>query len=184
MNILRKRVLVLNKDWTAIGTCTVQRAMKLMFNIGEDGTPKAKAVAEDLSECSWEEWLEINPGDNFIRSVNKNIKAPQVIVCRTKVVPRLYANFTRAGVFLRDGSNCQYCNKHISGKNLTIDHVLPRCRGGKHNWYNCVTSCVKCNNYKGDMTPEEAGMKLLKVPGKPPLIMCEGPIPELWKKFI
>jgi len=184
MSILSRRVLILNKDWTAIGTCSVRRAIKLISNFDDKGTPKATAIDENIYEYVWEEWLELEPGEFFVSSVSKKVKAPSVILCRTKALPRLYSGFTRTGAFLRDNYTCQYCDKKINKKDITIDHVIPRCKGGKDNWFNCVSCCTNCNNFKGDRTPEEANMELAKEPSRPPLIMCEEPMPELWKKFI
>lgn len=184
MKILRERVLVLNKDFMAIGTCTVRRAITLISNLDEEGLPKARAIAEDLNVYEWEDWTALDPGDFYIRSVSKNIKAPRIIVCRTKTLPRVSLSFSRIGVFKRDQYRCQYCDKTVGGKTSTIDHVLPRSRGGKHDWFNCVCCCVKCNNYKGDRTPEEAQMKLKQKPVKPSFVVVERPVPKLWNNFI
>ncbi len=183
-SILNRRVLVLNKDWTPIGTSTVRKALKLISSHDEDGIPKARVVDEDLSVYEWDEWLEMPPGESFIRSPSRRIKIPSVIICRNKTLPRMYASFTKSAVFIRDKNQCQYCKTNLTSKKMTIDHVIPRSRGGKNNWFNCVTSCVGCNNYKGDRTPDEANMPLIKLPGKPPLILCEEPIPELWRRFV
>ena len=78
-------------------------------------------------------------------------------------IPRK-VRFNRTGVFRRDQHLCQYCSKGLSPSKLTMDHIIPRARGGDSSWRNCVTACFSCNNKKGDRTPEEAGMTLLKKP--------------------
>ena len=70
-------------------------------------------------------------------------------------------------IFKRDDFICQYCNKKLKPKKLTIDHVLPRSMGGKTNWENCVTSCIACNQYKADRTPKQANLELKNKPKRP-----------------
>lgn len=75
--------------------------------------------------------------------------------------------FSRINVFSRDGFRCQYCGNRHTLRELNYDHVIPRTQGGRTVWENIVTSCYPCNKYKGSRTPEQAGMKLLKVPYRP-----------------
>ncbi|MGB9702325.1 MAG: HNH endonuclease [Candidatus Kapaibacteriota bacterium] len=80
-------------------------------------------------------------------------------------MPNRNIDLTRKNIMKRDGMQCQYCGKkHIQ---LTVDHILPKSRGGKDEWENLVTACYECNNKKGNRTPEEAGMKLLSIPKRP-----------------
>ena len=81
--------------------------------------------------------------------------------------PRLQIKLTRREVFRRDNYICQYCARRIAFRESTIDHVIPRSRNGKNHWTNCVTSCKTCNRNKGDRTPEEANMRLIRQPGFP-----------------
>ncbi len=80
--------------------------------------------------------------------------------------------FNRTGVFRRDQFSCQYCSKTVATTKLTIDHILPRARGGESNWANCCAACFTCNNKKGNKTPEEAGMALIKKPIVPQLTIA------------
>lgn len=80
---------------------------------------------------------------------------------------KLNLRFSREGLFLRDDGECQYCQKPLSRLDCTVDHVVPRSRGGLTDWENCVICCAKCNGLKGNMTPSEAGMNLLRSPKKP-----------------
>lgn len=83
--------------------------------------------------------------------------------------PARIPTFRRSVVFARDDWRCQYCGKHCSLREATIDHVKPQSRGGPTSWRNCVTSCKSCNRRKDDRTPEEAGMPLRSVPAAPTL---------------
>lgn len=75
--------------------------------------------------------------------------------------------YNRGVVLARDAYVCQYCDRRLAFRDATIDHVVPRSRGGKNHWTNCVASCKTCNRRKNDRTPEEAGMMLLRRPGLP-----------------
>lgn len=82
-------------------------------------------------------------------------------------VPTNTVKFSRKNIFLRDDYRCQYCGRRHSSSSLSLDHVMPRSRGGETSWVNIVTACVKCNVRKGGRTPREANMKLLSQPKRP-----------------
>lgn len=110
--------------------------------------------------------------DVKIRAVNVDIPLPSVIVLNEYVshTTRQRPAFTRRNVFLRDGYRCQYCNNIFRTNDLSLDHVVPRCRGGALNWDNAVTCCRKCNCKKGHLRVSElksVGMKLIKEPYTP-----------------
>lgn len=94
--------------------------------------------------------------------------------------------FSKKNIFLRDRYTCCYCYKTMVYKELTIDHVVPRSKGGTTNYLNCVTACKPCNAWKDNKTPEQAGMRLLKPIRKPELkdIFHAGSIPEEWKLYL
>ena len=94
---------------------------------------------------------------------------PAPLVIRIPVLMRHWqtASPTRRAVFIRDSFTCAYCGKVVRDGNATIDHVVPRSKGGKWVWENLVTCCTECNQLKGGKTPEEAGLKLLYQPTKP-----------------
>jgi 5-methylcytosine-specific restriction endonuclease McrA len=109
-------------------------------------------------------------GDKMIRSVSKAFEMPKVIKLRRYI--NLAKNlstirYSRKNILIRDDNTCQYCAKRCTGKEATLDHVLPRSRGGGSSWTNIVLACRKCNGKKDNKTPKEAGMKLLKEPVKP-----------------
>lgn len=95
-------------------------------------------------------------------------------------------DLSRRNIFKRDGMRCQYCGK--KNVHLTIDHILPKSRGGRDEWENLVTSCDTCNNFKGNRTPEEAGLKLLSKPRKPnPINFIKFHYPQYiedWKEYL
>ena len=96
--------------------------------------------------------------------------------------------FSRHNIYMRDGNRCQYCGKRFSTSELSLDHVVPLSRGGPSNWENIVCACLPCNVRKGNRLPEEAGMKLRRLAGKPkatPLgLMSPHRIHPTWKNFL
>ncbi len=147
---------------------------------------------DHIRPVTWEEWitLPIRPQDNAVRTVRGAIRVPTVIVAvnYTKVPkkrPKLCARTIRE----RDGNRCQYTGKLLKPDEGSLDHVLPRSRGGKDTWENLVWSSKDVNSRKGDRLPHEAGLKLLGVPRAPKerpvsaLIRNAHEIPE-WKLFV
>jgi len=114
--------------------------------------------------------VDVYPGIT-IRAVNMDVPLPSVIALTEYVPqPKQVPAFTRRNVFLRDGYQCQYCAKSYRTNDLSLDHVIPRCRGGVLEWENTVTCCKKCNGRKGSTMPSELrriGMKLLREPRSP-----------------
>lgn len=166
MSVLNEPVLVLNKGWNPIGTYTVRTAFKQVF------ADKAKIV--DPSSCEihdFESWvkLPIIEGHLTIQTYNSGFRAPEVIVLESdgKFGRRDKLAFSRRNLMKRDGHTCQYCGKSPSTEKLTIDHIVPKSRGGKSLWNNCVMACLPCNFAKANRTPDEAGMKLRIKPFEP-----------------
>ncbi len=139
-------VLVLNGNYEPLHVCTVRRALGLLL------TAKAHLIVN---------------GRGYIHTVRERIPVPSVIRL-TYVVrrPRPRIRLSRREIFRRDGYTCQYCGR--SSARLTIDHVIPRERGGRTEWTNVVTACPECNQKKGNRTPQEAHMQLLRPPAPPP----------------
>jgi len=161
------RVLVLNQSYLPLTITTTKKAVILLF------LDKAEVV-------------EINK-EKVIRTIKDGFPYPSVI--RLKKFAKLAnrkIDLTRKNVMKRDGMQCQYCGKkHV---NLTVDHILPKSRGGKDEWENLTTACNECNNKKGNRTPEEAGMRLLSIPKKPnPLFFIRNNLNAseiLWKDYL
>jgi 5-methylcytosine-specific restriction endonuclease McrA len=147
--------------------CNVQRAVVLVF-LG-----KAELISAKDSR--------------LINSVRHRVPFPSVVRLKIYIhVPYKKIVLSRKNILRRDLYKCQYCNR--SDIALTIDHLIPRSKGGDDSWENLVTACVKCNNKKGDRTPEDAGMTLKKKPIKPSHITYmkhfAGRVDEHWKPYL
>ncbi|OEK05309.1 HNH endonuclease [Roseivirga misakiensis] len=144
-----RRVLVLNQDYSPISVCSSERAFLLIY------LDKAELVHEDPS--------------SQMRSVGRSYPTPSVIRLQKYIfIPFKSVMLTRQNIFKRDGNKCLYCG---SGKDLTLDHIMPKSRGGHSSWTNLGTACKRCNSLKGNKTPEEAEMELSKQPFKPSYVM-------------
>ena len=138
-------VLVLNQSYEPLTICRVRRAVMLIY----------RGKAEMLEN-----------GVGFIHSVSDSFPIPSVIRLAYLIKrPRRERKLTRFEVFNRDRSTCQYCGKET--RQLTLDHIIPRYRGGQHTWENVVSACVACNRRKAGKTPKEAAMKLIRPPAYP-----------------
>lgn len=188
MGSLALPVLVLNRDWVPIRVTTVLDAMKKLF----DGSAKA-VLAEDYSVYEFEDWAELSArkGDEYVVVTSRSsIRAPDVILLtRYGDIPEKKLVFTRANIFRRDRHTCQYCGSQPGMEQLTIDHVLPKSRGGLTSWTNCSLACWDCNSKKANRTPEEAGMVLRSKPIKPdwsPRLVMQRVrnTPQNWKRFV
>jgi 5-methylcytosine-specific restriction endonuclease McrA len=160
-------VLVLNASFEPINVCTVRRAVVLLL----------KDKAELL-----EQWSD------QLHSASFTVARPAVIRLVTYVrIPRdtHRRKITRRAVFARDSWTCQYCGAR---SNLTVDHVVPRSKGGTSTWDNIVASCAPCNRRKGNLLPRQVGMTLTRaprVPGPQVFIQVASPtIPRAWVRYL
>jgi 5-methylcytosine-specific restriction endonuclease McrA len=124
-----------------------------------------------------------------IRSVTQSFQLPSIIVLKRYVKFRFHSlACTRANLLWRDQNQCQYCAKSCSSDVLTIDHVIPKSRGGQNTWTNLVIACKKCNQKKGNKTPAESGMILIRKPAKPKTsilrFLTKGEISPTWKDYL
>lgn len=109
--------------------------------------------------------------DKTIRSENYETPMPSVVrLLRPLKWKRFRIKFSRINVYARDGFVCQYCGEQKPTEELSYDHVIPRAQGGITCWENITTACIRCNTFKGNRTPAEAGMKLLSVPRRPSVL--------------
>ena len=162
--MLGTSVLVLNRTYMPVHVTTVKRALTLLYQ------GAAKAVNEQYELFNFDDWRELHPqdGEPQIGLVCGVIRVPRVILLVSyDRLPKRHVRFSRLNIFLRDKNTCQYCGKTMSRKELNIDHVVPRSRGGTSTWTNVVCSCFECNRKKGGRTPDEARMKLIKKPARP-----------------
>ena len=164
-DILNKAtVLVLNRNWQAINVRTPQDAFCQM------ATNVATALevdGESIRPVTWEEWitLPVRPQDSAVLTMRGPIRVPTVIVALNYAkVPKKRPKLCARTIRERDGNRCQYTGVLLRPDEGNIDHVLPRSRGGKDAWENCVWSSKTVNSKKGNRLPHEAGLKLLKQP--------------------
>ena len=168
-DILNKSiVLVLNRNWQAINIRTPAEAFCQM------ATNVATALEiegdEYIRPVSWAEWLTlpVRPTDNAVQTVRGAIRVPTVIVAvNFAKVPKKRPKLCAKSIRERDGNRCQYTGRVLRPDEGSLDHVLPRSRGGKDEWENLVWADKEVNTRKGNRLPQEAGLRLLSVPRAP-----------------
>lgn len=188
-DVSKKRVLVLNKHWQAIGTTSLERGLAKVFSTYKCGEPKAKIVDwTNFQAMNWSDWSAIKPKDDedAIVSVNDIFRMPKIIqLTRYDKVPSRTIRFSRRAIFKRDEGKCQYCSCKLTSEEATLDHVIPKSFGGKTNWENIALACVSCNVKKRNRRPEEAGMKLLTKPKKPKFsVLMDQDESKMWSTWI
>jgi 5-methylcytosine-specific restriction endonuclease McrA len=185
------RTLVLNRHFRAVAVADWRRAVTLVY------MGLAEALDDELTPHDFSSWIAastnwVRPSGGWVASPNLRMAVPEVIrLVRYDRVPHREVAFTRHNVFARDRHRCAYCGQRKRTDELDLDHVLPRSRGGPHEWTNVVTSCRPCNLRKADQLPDEAGMPLKTRPERPrwTLIGSLVPhprerIPASWKKLL
>ncbi len=194
---LNSSVLVLNRFFSAVHVVSARRAFALLYK----QTAEVVHVEENrYNSYDFESWVELsqmreqfrNDGDHhdWVRAVSFQIMVPRII--RLLVYDRLppsEVKFNRQNIYARDENLCQYCGKLFPSSELSIDHVVPRSRGGKSTWRNVVCACLKCNVKKGGRLPQEAGLELIHRPRKPrrsPVIklVLRSRRYQSWKRFL
>jgi len=142
--VLERPTLVLNRNWQPVNVASVARALVLVWN------DSAKVVdPDDYRLYTWADWSGLAPraGDLFIQAVRQRLRVPEVIALAAyDRLPSAAVSFSRRNVFKRDHYTCQYCGAQPGSEELSIDHVVPRSRGGQSSWENCVLSCIACNS--------------------------------------
>jgi 5-methylcytosine-specific restriction endonuclease McrA len=155
-------VLVLNRFFQAVQVTSVKRAFSLFYK------GYVKAVDEDFLTYNFNDWRDLPPNGDSIRTPSFELRIPRVIqLVYYERPPRFRVRFSRKNIFMRDEYRCQYCGQHFDPKELTLDHIIPTSRGGKNSWENVVCCCVECNKRKGNRTPEERGMRLFRKAKRP-----------------
>jgi 5-methylcytosine-specific restriction endonuclease McrA len=190
-SFLSQQVLVLNRLWQAVNVCSVRRALTLLFEghaqvVFSDGDGSYRTFGFQ----EWRDFSASQPHPESIATISFRIRVPRVILLLFfDRLPKQEVKFTRHNIFARDKNTCQYCGQVFDRKDLNLDHVIPRDRGGPTSWENVVCSCISCNTRKANRTPQEAGMRLIRKPKRPkwrPFVQVsfEAPCPESWKQFI
>jgi 5-methylcytosine-specific restriction endonuclease McrA len=164
--MLTERVLVLNQNYEPMSVCSARKAIILLY-LG-----KAEMVEKDHS---------------WIHSVNGRMPLPSIVrLIRLVNSPRRRIMLNRKNIMRRDGFQCQYCGTKVA--EFTLDHVIPRNRGGKDTWENLVCACMACNCKKGNRTPCEAHMPLSREPRKPGYLFfvraMAGNPDDKWKPYL
>lgn len=166
------RVLVVNSSYLPIALIDWMRAVCLLFQ------NKAEVVVA---------------GTHVVRSPSTEFVVPEVLRLRTSAYPsKRRIRLSRKNVMIRDKHTCQYCGKKLPASQLNLDHVIPRSRGGETKWTNIVACCLEHNARKGNKTPKEAGLRLLRDPLPPNWCLgqeivenlASGTIPEAWAGFL
>jgi len=169
-SVMQAPVLVLNATFEPINVTAVRRALVLML--------KGVAQAEETNHSE-------------VHSTSKAIQVPSVIrLLSYRHIPQQSRALSRKNILLRDRNTCQFCGAALPASELTLDHVMPRSRGGRSSWENLVASCYTCNNRKGDRLPHEAHMHLTRQP-RPfslhtsrQLMRLMGRGEEAWRKYL
>jgi 5-methylcytosine-specific restriction endonuclease McrA len=163
-DVLSLPVLVLNRHLLPVQVTTVKRAVVLLYG------GVALALDDGGESYDFGLWrdLPVRNDDDAIPLVGGELRVPRVVhLLRYDRTPRVTVRLTRRNLMFRDAHQCQYCGKRPPLRDLNIDHVVPRSRGGDDSWENLVTACRSCNLRKGWKTPEEANMRLASRPFRP-----------------
>jgi 5-methylcytosine-specific restriction endonuclease McrA len=162
--MLNSSVLVLNRCFLPIHVTSVRRAFSLICR------DVARAVDEQYQTFDFEEWQRLAVCDrgDWIGTPGGAVRVPRVILLRCfDRIPRRQIRYSRVNVFARDRFTCQYCGAKPPPSQLNLDHVIPRSLGGKTTWENVVCSCMECNRRKGGRTPQQARLRLRRLPTRP-----------------
>jgi len=170
---------MLNAHYVALRVIGARRAFSLLCKRDATDLPLAEVVSyEDGRYVSYdfEDWRELSAfrrefepeKHDWVRTVRFHIAVPRIIrVLAFSRLPRQEVKLNRRNIYARDQSRCQYCGRKFKPSELSLDHVVPRSRGGPNSWENMVCCCTKCNVRKGGRTPVEAGMHLIARPIRP-----------------
>jgi 5-methylcytosine-specific restriction endonuclease McrA len=170
---LDSHVLVLNKHYAAVRVVSAKRAFCMLFR------KLAEIVAQEESQYvsyDFESWREVSEyrakyereHHEWVRCVKFELAVPRIIrLLFYDRLPRQPVKFNRRNIYARDRNRCQYCGRKFPSSELSLDHIIPKSRGGHTDWGNIVCCCVQCNVRKGGRTPHEAGLRLVVEPIKP-----------------
>ena len=191
---------MLNRHFAPVHVISAQRAFCLLWKElaeiihAEDGAFQTFRFEDWCEESRVKRQLFQEAGEavvgDWVTTVHSQIEVPRIVrLLRYDRIPRNSVKFNRRNVFLRDEFRCQYCGQRFATAQLSLDHVVPRSRGGVESWENIVCACLRCNVRKGGRTPVEANMKLLREPAKParsPLLVRQLRDPRYasWRLFL
>jgi 5-methylcytosine-specific restriction endonuclease McrA len=192
---LDTKVLVLNRVYAAVRIVDARRAFTMLVKdiaevvAIENGSYASYTFSSWADAAAFQREHERDLHD-WVTTARFAIAVPKIIrLLGYDRFPKEHVKLNRRNIYARDGNRCQYCGKHFSTRELTIDHVKPRVQGGENTWLNLVCACVKCNARKGGRTPDQAGMRLMRQPVKPKrnpaiTIRLGSPKYQSWKAFL
>jgi 5-methylcytosine-specific restriction endonuclease McrA len=164
----RETVLVLNRNWQAIHVKSPAEALAAMFC--DDATGLDIQDTDNMIPYRWDQWINLPYDENasYVKTVRGDIKIPKIIILsKFDKVPQKRPKFSSKAVWRRDGGVCQYTGQKLTPNEGNIDHVIPRSKGGKTSWTNCVLVHKEVNAKKADKMPYEAGLQLIRQPQIP-----------------
>jgi 5-methylcytosine-specific restriction endonuclease McrA len=183
--MLNQSVLVLNRSWLAIHVCDVKRALTLLV------LDLAHVVTGEFETHDFQSWCELSQAavHNTLHTPRYKLLIPEIILLtHYNAVPPRRVKFSRRNIFERDRFSCQYCDRTPVRSELSIDHVVPRSRGGSHTWDNVVAACRPCNVRKRDRLLDETSMRLHRPPREPRgtswLAYAIGTVPDTWTPYL
>ncbi|MBI2193384.1 MAG: HNH endonuclease [Planctomycetes bacterium] len=170
---LDSSVLVLNRFYSVVHVISARRAFVLLFKQCAEVVSYENDVLANYDIQSWVELSKLksqfrDSEDDWVKTPSVEIRVPRIIrLLVYDKLPERAVKFNRRNIYARDEGHCQYCGKKFPTSELTLDHVVPRSLGGATTWENIVCACVRCNVKKGGRRPEQAGMRLVRMPRKP-----------------
>lgn len=193
--VLECSVLVLNSSYAVLRLVSARRAFVLLVRQAAEVITTDGGRYESFDFARWTDrsgLLAAGGCDHldWVHTATLTLAVPRIIrLTDYHGFPREGVALTRRNVYARDGNACQYCGTRLAARQLTIDHVIPRSRGGAESWSNLVTACMPCNTRKGGRTPRAAGMQLVRRPVEPrrnPVILLrlQSPKYDSWRSFL
>ena len=188
-SILTRRVLQLNRNFQPITTISLKKAINKIIKEQAVIVLPPDETSNSWQELNWNDWELMKPleGETVLEAACRVYRVPEIIKCIDYgKVPYRKVKISRKAIFQRDLYTCQYCGKKPALSELTIDHVSPRCQGGKTEWPNVLLACLKCNLKKDGRTPEQAKMPPLKQPHFPEYDILQGRMIRMdsWQNFL
>lgn len=179
---MKKTILKLNSSWFPFASADYKEVIKnicsgsvypldIEYGINDDGEYDPSVVNSALPVKSWDEWvsLPIRDYDEYLNTPNHPVRLPTVVICSTynKIKFQKVLFPTNKNVWERDNYTCSYTLRKLSRDELSVDHIIPKSRGGEDSWMNLVTCCKDLNSRKGNKLNEEIGLKLQRKPFVP-----------------
>ncbi len=170
---LSSSVLMLNRLYMAVRVISARRALTLLY---QDAAEVVSVEDGQFLSYDFNDWVEVSQAKrrfepeqhDWVRTVRFHIAVPKIVrLLIYDRLPRTSVKLNRRNLFARDQSRCQYCGKRYPSSELSLDHIVPRSKGGGNTWENIVCACVRCNVRKGGRTPTEASMTLIALPRRP-----------------